>query len=234
MMLQKHEEHGISYQEIADVYKMKLSDIEELLDMLNYAAEYLRTKNRENLWSEVSKHEFAFRKISETRRKMNDAPMGRKELFKQAAFVLVDSTEKDGRLYDTIPGIYQYLDQIEKKLQEHFQVQPAKDDKQIDKLFGVQTKSDISGPLANEIQKDENSPQAREIITEVIESQKELKKEAKNAGYLLKKVADANADIQAAILDGLKEESTVNGVEEQLLQLERRIAVIRKWLADNA
>lgn len=234
MMLQKHEEHGINYQEIADIYKMKLSDVEELLDMRGYAAEYLRTRSKENFWSEVSKDEFAFRKISESRRKMSDAPVGRKELFKQAAFVLIDSTEKDGRLYEAIPGIYQYLDQVEKKLQEHFKVQPAKADKKIDDLFGGQAKSDISGPLANEIQKDANSSQAREIITEVIDAQKELKKEAKNAGYLLKKVADANADLQAAILDGLKAESTVNGVEEQLRQLEGKIADIRTWLADNA
>lgn len=234
MMLQKHEEHGMTYAEIAEIYKMKLPEVEELIDMRNYAAEYLRTRTKENRWSLVSKDEFAFRKISESRKKMNDAPFGRKELFKQAAFILIDAHEKEGRLYESIPGIYQYLDQIEEKLQNRFKVQLVKDDQKIDDLFGRKAKDDISGPLAKEIQKDENANDARAIITEVIDSQKELKKEAKNAGYLLKKIADANADLQAAILDGLRTESTTQGVEEQIAQLESKIASIRKWLAANA
>ena len=234
MMLQKHEEHGLIYQEIADIYRMKITDVDELIDMRNYAAEYLKTRGKENIWSLVSKDEFAFRRISESRKKMADAPLGRKELFKQAAFVLIDATDKEGRLYESIPGIYQYIDKVEEKLQEHFKVQPAKADQKIDDLFGNQAKSDISGPLANEIQKDANAGKAREIITEVIESQRELRKEAKNAGYLLKKVADANADLQAAIYDALKAGSTTKGVEEQLCQLESKIARIRKWLSENA
>ena len=186
------------------------------------------------MWSMVSKSKFAFQKISEARRKMSDAPSGRKELFKQSAFVLIDSTEREGRLYESIPEICQYLDKVEEELQKHFKVQPAKEDKGIDDLFGKQAKPDISGPLAREIQKSDNAGQAKLIITEVIKAQSELKKEARNAGYLLKKIADANADLQAAIIDGLKAESAVNGVEDQLTQLEEKVARIRKWLADNA
>lgn len=234
MMLQKHEEHGMTYAEIAEIYKMKLSEVEELIDMRNYAAEYLRTRNKENRWSFVSKDEFAFRKICESRRKMNDAPIGKKELFKQAAFILIDTTEKEGRLYESIPGIYQFLDHIEEKLQGHFRVQPAKDDQKIDDLFGQKAKDDISGPLAKEIQKGENAKAAKEIITEVLEAQKELKKEAKNAEYLVKKIADANADLQAAIQDGLKGESNTKGVKEQLEALENKITRIRNWLTKNA
>lgn len=234
MMLRKHEEHGMTYADLAEIYKMKPSEVEELIDMRNYAAEFLRTRNREDRWSLVSKDQFAFQKIRESRIKMRDALIGKQELFKHAAFVLIDATEKEGRLYESIPGIYQYLDQVEERLQGRFNVQPAKDDKKIDDLFGGKTKDDISGPLAIEIQKDENANDARQIITEVIESQKELKKEAKNAGYLLKKIQDANGDLQAAIFDGLKPESTTKGVEEQLSHLESRVARIRKWLADNA
>lgn len=234
MMLQKHEEHGMALQEIADIYKLKLSEVEELIDMKSYAAEYLRARGKEDIWSLVSKSEYAFRKISESRRKMSDAPSGRKELFKQAAFVLIDSTEKEGRLYESIPEIFQYLDKVQEKLQEHFKVQPAKADKGIDDLFGKQATVDISGPLAIEIQKSNNAAQAKLIITEVIKAQTELKKEAKNAGYLLKKIADANADLQAAINDALRPESTSNGVEDQLTELEGKVARIRKWLAENA
>jgi hypothetical protein len=113
-------------------------------------------------------------------------------------------------------------------------VQPVKEDKGIDDLFGKQAKPDISGPLAREIQKEDNAAAAKLIITEVIKAQNELKKEAKNAGFLLKKIADANADLAAAINDGLKAESTVAGVESQLAEVEDKVARIRKWLADNA
>lgn len=234
MMLQKQEEHGMTLQEIADIYKMKLSDVEELIDMRSYAAEYLRGRGKENMWSLVSKSEFAFRKVSESRKRMSDAPSGRKELFKQSAFVLIDSTEKEGRLYESIPEIFQYLDKVEEELQKHFKVQPAKEDKDIDDLFGKQSKPDVSGPLAREIQKEGNVATARSIITEVIKAQNELKKEAKNAGFLLKKIADANANLAAAINDGLKAESTVAGVESQLAEVEDKVARIRKWLSDNA
>jgi hypothetical protein len=234
MMLQKQDEHGMTLLEISEIYKMKLSEVEELIDMRNYAAEYLRGRGKENIWSLVSKSEFAFRKISEARKKMSDAPTGRKELFKQSAFVLIDSNEKEGRLYESIPEIFQYLDKVEEELQKSFKVQPIKEDKGIDELFGKQGKPDICGPLAREIQKTENATQARLIITEVIKAQNELKKEAKNAGYLLRKIADGNAALQAAINDGLKAESTLIGVDDQLAQLEEKVARIRKWLSDNA
>lgn len=234
MMLQKHEEHGMSWEEIAEIYNMKPPEVQELIDMRNYAAEYLRTRGKENRWSLISKDEFAFRKISESRRKMSNDSIGRKELFKQAAFVLIETTEKEGRLYEAIPGIYQFLDQIEQKLQERFSVSPAQEDKEIDDIFGDGKKSDISGPLAIEIQKDENSGEARNIIVEVIQAQRELKKEAKNAEFLVKKIADANADLQAALQDGLKPESITKGVKEQLDALDAKVARIRSWLEQNA
>jgi hypothetical protein len=233
MMVQKMQEHGLSVDEIADIYDMKKPEVEELLDMRNYADEYLRSREKENRWSLVSKNEFAFRKIFESRRKMSALPGGKQELFKQAAFVLIDADEKEGRLYESIPGVYQYLDQVEEKLKAYFKVEPPKDDPRIGDLFGTKLKDDISGPLALEIRKDGNNKAAREIIIEVIQAQKELKKEAKNAEYLVKKIANANADLQSAIQDGLKPDSSTKGVEEQLNALEAKVERIRNWLKKN-
>ena len=103
--------------------------------MRAYADEYLRSRNKANLWSQVSEHEFAFRKIVISRPKI--AGIGSQEVFKQAAFVLIEKPEDaGGRLYEAIPAIMESLEQVKEKLQEHFDVKPATNDASLNELFG--------------------------------------------------------------------------------------------------
>lgn len=68
----------------------------------------------------------------------------------------------------------------------------------------------------------------------MIESQKQKKKDAKNANYLLKCCSDAHASLANAVKEGLKPESKTKGVEAQLAQIETQIAMIRKFLDEHA
>ncbi|HTU34513.1 MAG TPA: hypothetical protein VMF66_11990 [Candidatus Acidoferrum sp.] len=239
MMLAKQKRDNFSNEELAELYDMKKGDVEELFDMRAYADEYLRSRGWTDQWSRVSEQEFAFRKLVAARGKV--AGIGSQEVFKQAAYTLIDNPdEAGGRLYEVIPAIVESLDQVKEKLQEEFEVMPTPGvvDPGLEKLFGgtpAATSADpIDMPLAKEIQKPENSAKARKIIVEVIESQKQLKKDAKSANYLLECCAKAQSWLTAAVKDGFRPESKLAGVDKQLDQIETLAGKIRDYVKQHA
>jgi hypothetical protein len=236
MMLAKQKRDGFSNKELADLYAMKESEVQELLDMRSYADDYLRSRNKANLWSQVSEHEFAFRKIVVSRPKISG--IGSQEVFKQAAYTLIEKPEDaGGRLYEAIPALMESLEQVKEKLQEAFDVKSAAANPDLDELFGgtvLHEGKSVDMPLATQIQKPENVEKARKIIVEVIESQKQLKKDAKSASYLLDCCAKAQGWLAAAVKDGLRPESKLAGVAKQLDQIQIQADKIRTFLAAHA
>ena len=238
MLLDKQKRDGFSNKELAELYGIKEGEIAELLDMRGYADEYLRSRGKQDMWSLVSEHEEAFRKIVASRPKIDD--VGDQQLFKQAAYALIDSPmEAGGRLYEQIPAILNSLDEVRDKLADEFPVTPAAPTQEVEDLFGggnaaADEPSALSTPLSVEIAKDENVEKARRIIVEVIASQKELKKNSKAAEYLIECCKKANASLSAAVKDGLRPESKRSGVSKQLDAIEKSIARIRKHLDEHA
>jgi hypothetical protein len=237
MMLAKQKRDSFSNEELGELYDMKKSEVEELFDMRAYADDYLRSRNKADQWSLVSEQEFAFRKLVSSRQKI--AGIGSQEVFKQAAFTLIDNPdEAGGRLYEIIPAIVESLTQVKEKLQEAFEVEPPTADSGVDDLFGgvpVPAAADpVDMPLAKEIQKPENSAKARKIIVEVIESQRQLKKDAKSASYLLDCCAKAQALLTAAVKDGFRPESKLAGVDKQLDQITALVGKIRTYVEEHA
>ncbi|MBK7576839.1 MAG: hypothetical protein IPI24_05345 [Ignavibacteria bacterium] len=88
-------------------------------------------------------------------------------------------------------------------------------------------------PLAQAIQKPENSAAARKIIVDVIETQKQLKKDSKTADYLMACCAKAHALLAAAVKDGFRAEAKLEGVGAQLDQIQIQIEKIRTYLSTN-
>jgi len=237
MMLAKQKRDKLSNKELADIYKMKESQVEELLDMCAYADEYLRSRGRTDLWSLVSGQEFGFRRLVEGRKRV--IGLGNQEVFKQAAFVLIDDpVEAGGRLYDAIPAIAAGLDAVKVRLREEFEPQEPDEAPGLDELFGGGGKTAQTGisdvALADEIQRPENAARARAIIVEVIESQKQLKKDSKASSFLLDYCAKANSLLTTAVKAGLRAESKHKGVARQLDEIEAQIVHIRRFLAEHA
>jgi len=237
MMLAKQKRDGFSNKDLAELYEMKDSEVQELFDMRDYADEYLRSRGKTNLWSLVAEQEFAFKKLVSSRQKITGT--GSQEVFKQAAYTLIDNPdEAGGRLYEAIPAIVDSLEQVKEKLKEAFDVNPVVADEGLEALFGGSPvtagteQEDI--PLAKEIQKSENSAKARKIIVEVIETQKQLKKDSKSANYLLECCAKAQALLAGAVKDGFRPESKISGVDKQLDQIDGLVAKIRKFIDPNA
>lgn len=236
MMIAKQARDGFSNKELAELYDMKETEISELMDMRSYADEYLRSRKKMDLWSLVSEHEFAFRKIVSSRQRISG--IGSQEVFKQAAFTLIDNPdEAGGRLYDAIPAIVDSLDLIKEKLQTEFQVKPETATPELNDLFGGSPPKPFENlldlPLAKEIQKPECTEKARKIIVDVIESQRQLKKDSKSAGYLLDCCAKAQSILTAAVKDGLRPESKLIGVAKQLDQIEAQVKKIRSYLDEH-
>ena len=234
MMLAKREREHYSDKDLAELYGKKESDVKELIDMRNYANEFLKSRDKESMWSLVSGSELAFRRIVTSRQKVGGT--GRQELFKEAAFALIDNPEavKDS-LHDAINGMAINIEPIIEKLKAAFDVKEATTDAETDDMFGAPVKSGEATDLAlcKEIAKAENAPKAREIIVEFIESQKELRRNNKTAEKLLDSCARANAALEDGIKIGLGADTKTDGVEAQLKALEGRIEKIRKFVGDT-
>lgn len=237
MILQKQRLHGFSTQELSKLYGKKKSEIDELLGMRELAAEYLRSRNKENTWSLVRDDKYAFGSLYKTL--VNISSPGDRELVKQASFSLIDDPADVGdRLYAVIPKVKEHLIKIKSDLAEAFPVNVAEPDKDAQDLFGgpaSNTKtpgSDLA--LVAEIKKDESSIQkARETVMETIRAQDDQKEELKQADYLLKTLKKVNATVQNIAAHGLRPESTIQGVELQIKGIRDNLDTIEAWLASK-
>lgn len=236
MMLAKMDRDGTTPAELCHLYKIKDVDLRELFEMRDYAAEYLQSRGKANLWSEVSSgQEHTFRRLVQSRAKLNG--VARQEMFKEAVFALIDSPKSVGRLYLAIPELADSLDKVSERLWQEFGVESELEDDGLDDLFGgggSDTTSTRDTKLAAVLQEETKLPRAREIIADVLESERQLKKDSKKEGYLLDICAKANATLAAAAKDGLKPESKRNGVAKQLDAIEKHVADIRAYLAKYA
>ncbi|MGA4238860.1 hypothetical protein ACI2TJ_23855 [Ralstonia nicotianae] len=238
MMLAKQKRDNFSNKELAELYDMKESEVQLLFDMRAYAEEFLRSRGKPNHWSMVSDSEFAFKKIVAARGKISS--VGKQEVFKEAAFILIEKPEEAGsRLYEAIPAVLDSIDEVRAKLLETFKVEPPKPAQNgLADLFGgvppVAGEDPRDLPLAQEIQKPENVDAARKIIVEVIESQRQLQKDAKSANYLLDCCAKAQAALAAAVKEGLRPESKLDGVVKQLEAIQAQSNKIRAYVDQHA
>jgi hypothetical protein len=235
MMLTKRAEYGDAG--LAELYNKKETQIRELLDMRDYAEEWLKSRGKESMWSLASDKELAFRRIVTTRGKVGNT--GRQQLFKEAAFALIDNPDevKDS-LHDAINGMALNIEPIVDKLKAAFKIEKPAGDPETDELFGggltpggAADTADLA--LSQAITGGENAAKARQIIVDFIETQKMLKREAKSAERLLDCCAKANALLEEGIKLGLTAETKTDGVEAQLDQLASKIERIRGFLANK-
>lgn len=234
MMVAKMANDGFTPAELADLYRMRSDDVQELLDMRDYASEYLASRGKPDLWSVVSPHEFAFRRLVQWRAKVTG--VARQEMFKEAAFALIDDPKAVGRLYEAIPALADNIEQVSTRLAAEFPIETPDTSGELEDLFGggAAAKPIPEAGLIAVLRDEGTRTQARDAIADVLEAQRQLKKDRKASGYLLDTCAKANAALEAAVKDGLRPESKTNGVAMQLDAIEANVARIRKFLAQHA
>jgi len=234
MMAAKMAREDFKPAELGQLYGMKAAEVQELLDMRAYAAEYLRSRHKADIWSVVSPHEFAFRRLVQRRAKLTG--VARQEMFKEAVFALIDNPASVGRLYEAIPALAESLDEVSARLAQEFPRDAEKPADDLDDLFGDGRGSPASpeATLVTVLQDPASIARARDVIADVLEGQRQLKRDTKTAGYLLDTCAKANAALMAAVKDGLRAESKSTGVGRQLDEIETHVAKIRAFLSNHA
>jgi hypothetical protein len=233
MMMAKMAREEFKPAELAKLYGMKTHEVQELLDMRSYADEYLKSRGKADLWSVVSPNEFAFRRLVECRSKITG--VAKQEMFKEAVFALIDNPSSVGRLYQAIPELAESLDDVSVRLNAEFSTgveEPAGELEELFGGFGVSTTPETS--VIKVLKQPESMDRAREVIADVLEGKRQLKRDTKAAGYLLDACAKANAALQSAVKDGLRAESKRAGVALQLDGIEAQVTKIREFLAKHA
>jgi len=230
MMQQRKVHHDLSDRELAEFYDLREVDIRQSLEMLEYAQKWLESKGKPKQWSLVTDKYYAFEAIVKNRKKLTN--VNDTKLFEDASFVLLDDP-KDGRLYDLIPGMFRYFAKAKEKLFEEFESELENTEEQTDNLndlFGGISKGEGNEvELGRVISVEENREKAAEVIRDTVETEKSLEKDKDTANYVLKKIKQANANIQSANL-GKSADSNTKGLLQQIQAIEQGLQGLRNWL----
>lgn len=231
LMMQKRKSfHNLSDKELAEFYDRREIDIRQSLEMLQYAQKWLESISKTKQWSLVTDKSYAFEAIVRNRKKLSN--VSDTKLFEDVSFVLLDDP-KDGRLYDLIPAMLKYFPMAKEKLFEEFEaefeVREGPSDN-LDDLFGSSNKSDgKETELGKIISIDENRERAAEIIRETVETEKSLERDKDTANYVLKKIKQANANIQSANI-GKNADTNTTGLQEQITAIQHGLQELKNWL----
>lgn len=236
MMRAKQKQHGFSNKELSELYKRKEAQIDELFDMRAYAEEYLASRKKRDHWSLVNGAEFAFRSLVRSRKGVQDA--AKQELLRHLAFALIDkSDELGGRVYAIIPELADALPETTEALAKEFAVSKApSEDESLDGLFGGgdPVSSGLELQITKVLESDANRDAARAVVLDIIEARKLIKKNSREAEYLLECCTKAHALLNAAAGRGLRPESVRDGVGKQLDEIDGLSRMIRDWLNKHA
>lgn len=239
MMAQKQRLHGFTTPQLAQLYGRTKKEIEDLMAMRALAAEYLKSRGKENAWSEVKDDRYAFQELLKAT--ASTASHGDKEIIKQASFALIDDSAEAGeRLYAVIPKVKEHLVAVKENLADAFPLPAPEKDEAAEEAFGganpMPTPAAPARPselaLVAEIRKDAASvKKARDIVIETIRSQEEQNKERDTADFLFKTLKKANALILSATGHGLRPETSLVGVAAQLIAIRSSLDRIDTWLS---
>lgn len=241
MYRQAMDQGGMTVDEVAKLYDERKTNIQSEIIKLELATEYLKSRNLENRWSEISGDNFAFESLRKScRREKNE---GKKDVFKKLSFMLIDEhDEAKERLYSVIPQVHEHLEPVIDALKGEF-LDDADDDGDNDDnaIFGGGASSaegsSISGTLklVNSLPKsDDKANRARQIILETLQTQKFLKSATKRANILRSSLNSALASVTDAALHGLKEGTSTKGVEEQIKQIRVQLDKIESWMKEKS
>lgn len=229
MLYRELREQGWTDEEIASLYEQRLSDVRDSIAMLEDADQYLESRGKPGQYSKVLKHKYAFGQLQKIRKKCaDDEPT--KQLIWALSCIMLDDPDTQGRLYESIPDTYKYLDNIAEDIQHEFKEQIEgikKDEKGLD-ILGVGMPTPWNG-LTDILHKPENEVKAREVIRDVIEEMRATERERKDALYCIRQVQQAHTKLLSA-LSSLDGDANLDGIEPTLFNIEEAILNIRTWL----
>ena len=233
MMAQLQEKNGKKHTDVAKAFDLSSQKLTVLIKAWNYADKYLKTIGKPDQWSLVDKEYYAFEKLVTNIRNFNN--QGDQELFETLVFNMISQGSSSGRLYDVIDDVAEHFEASKAALikMTNTSNEAGAGDATIDFLAGEQVKEDVGSRVADAIDsadKEETSKIINRVIN-VIESEKEIKREQEAATYLINQVSKASALLRAAADQGLREDAETEGVQEHLNTIKKIVSDIEKWLS---
>jgi hypothetical protein len=235
MMKRRKDERMEKIEDIAKFYRIKEKDVEERIEMLWYAGEYLKRNNWDRQWSRLDQDYYAFEQLVKNRKNLSYTVD--KSLLESITYAYITTSKGDegveGRLYGKIPEIRRYLNPIVEAIGN--EIPDIKNDpKQIDvdllsdELFDTPNDLvEIALALVNtseEVQK-----KVVEISEQVIADEKAKEREKKSTNYLLEQVKKANSSLENA-KSAIDDYVMTTGLMNILISIEKKVSYIKEWL----
>lgn len=205
--------------------------VDELMDMLGYADEYLQNKGVPKQYDLLGdKHKYAFSEIRKGRIKtLKKASEAKKDIFKKICFNLLDTDVGElglGRLYNVISDVAKYIDDIGEEIENQIDIekyQPQSDSSGNAGLFEFDN-TELKISLA--VEDDENTDEVTDIVKDIVLRERTLEKERNTAKFVFKQVRSANKSLQEA-LNAFDHRTDPNGIIEQLENIEFLVSELR-------
>jgi hypothetical protein len=231
MMRARRQDYHYDDKTLAVIYGKTEKEVGAIFQRLGFVDEYLRSIGKERQYEIVEQNEHAFKQIQKVRPQVKDDDL--KDLVTQLSYVFVENSgEVTGRLYERIPELKENLNEIAKRLSTELKItKTTKTSKDNYDLFGSST-TRVS-PIISAITKPENKQKVVQIALDVIDGEKEKKRQKKKTDSVLNEVSEANTYLQNAT-NYINEKGVLKtGVLEQITMIENSLKLIKKWLNTN-
>jgi hypothetical protein len=231
MLRARQQQHHYSNQQLANLYKLTEKEVESIIGRLGLVDEYLRERVKEKQYDLVEDDEYAFIQLQKGRQQIKEDD--HRDLLTEISFSLIDDSNIEGRLYQRIPEVKEHLSEIAERLAEDMNLDLSESQSKDDyEIFGSFTSKYTT--LTQTIATTPDKRDVVEAVIDVIDSQKEKKKQRIKRDAVLREVSDANAHLKNAI--NCMNDSNISriGVKEQLISIRESIQIIEGWLANNA
>jgi hypothetical protein len=234
MLRARQEKYGYTNIQLAELYGITKKNVESTLSQLALVDEFLMSRGKAKQYDTFYKEgEYAFQQLLKGRQQLKQTD--EKDFLTTVAFCLIDNADAaKGRLYERIPEVKENLSTIADHLVEELKPEPQQSKSSINyDLLGSDPGPSKYEPLIISIGEPKNRALVIDTVIDVIDSQKNQDRLHAKANAALRQVIEANTHLQNA-LNCINEETTKDGIEEQLQSIEKSIQEIRKWLSEDA
>jgi len=211
--------------QIASLYDKKKEDIEDIILLLTYVDQYLKSRDIPKKYHTIVNEKFAFEAIVKGRKKLGE-DVDKKNVFQTVAFSVIEQPlDGMGRLHSFIPKIVDNIDAIIDRALEKF---PSDDVESVeggdfsgDLLDGNEVQENLTN-LVNVLDKEENRVNVAYIVKDVIEAEEDRQQRF----AVIQKIQRANSLLQDA-LNIFDDNVEVNGIDSQLESIESHISDLK-------
>jgi hypothetical protein len=213
-------------------YLLKPKEIKTDIALIDYVDDYLVARGTPRLYSNVVKEQHTFRRLFENRVKLSSE--SERQILDHITYKLIDDPNKGGlgRVYTAIPDIRQAFPKVVAALEKDLNKPEEKGKPKVEitktkKLLG--TSSDSSKWILDAVKSKKNTEKVINAVVDVIQTERQASRTKKDANAVLKNVADANTALKSAI-NLANTKSKKEGIEAQILEVEKSIEELKKWL----